>query len=115
MIMAETAVKMSNTTASEKAEIDQLKSDLRTLREDFAKLGKDVVSATRHGASSAGDAARAEAQRRLEQLGDAWDTTKERGAAAKHDVERRIEEHPFASVMIALGVGVVIGKLLDRR
>lgn len=115
MIMAETAVKMSNTSTSDKAEIDQLKSDLRTLREDFSKLGKDVLSATRHGAESASEAARAEARKRLEQLGDAWDTTRLHGAAAKHDVERRIEEHPFASVMIALGVGVVIGKLLDRR
>jgi ElaB/YqjD/DUF883 family membrane-anchored ribosome-binding protein len=113
--MADTAVKMSNTSASDKAEIDQLKADLRTLREDFSKLGKDVVSATRHGASSATDAARAEAQRRLEQLGDVWDSTKEQGVKAKHDVEHTIEKHPLAAVAIALGVGVVIGKILDRR
>ncbi len=102
--MAETAVKMSNTSAPEKTEIDQLKNDLRTLREDFSKLGKDVVSATRHGAESATDAAR-----------DAWDVTKEHGVKAKHDVEHTIEKHPLAAVAIALGVGVVIGKILDRR
>ncbi len=110
--MADTALKSS---ANERAEIDQLKSDLKTLREDFSKLGKDAIAASRHTAESASDAARAEARKRLEQLGDAWDSTKDRGAAAKHDVERRIEEHPLASVMIALGVGVVIGKLIDRR
>jgi ElaB/YqjD/DUF883 family membrane-anchored ribosome-binding protein len=110
--MADTALKPN---ANERAEIDQLKSDLRMLREDFSKLGKDAISATRHTAGSASDAARAEAHKRLEQLGEAWDSTKEHGAATKHDVERRIGEHPFASVMIALGVGVVIGKMIDRR
>jgi ElaB/YqjD/DUF883 family membrane-anchored ribosome-binding protein len=110
--MADTALKPN---ANERAEIDQLKSDLKTLREDFTKLGKDAVSATRHTAGSASEAAKAEARKRLDQLGDAWDSTKEQGAAAKHDVERRIEEHPLASVMIALGVGFVIGKLIDRR
>lgn len=109
--MAETAVKPVN----ERTEIDQLKSDLKTLRDDLSKLGKDVLNASRNTAESAGEAARAEARKRLEQLGDAWESTKDRGAAAKHDVERRIEEHPLASVMIALGVGVVIGKLIDRR
>lgn len=113
--MADAAVKMSKTGDIEQAEIDQIKNDLRDLREDFSKLGKDVVRATRHGAESATDAARAEAQRRLEQLGDAWDSTKQHGAKAKHDVEHTIEKHPLAAVVIALGVGVVIGKALDRR
>jgi len=102
-------------TDKERAEIDQLKSDLRSLREDFSKLGKDVMNATKHGAGHASEVARAEARKRLEQLGDAVDTARERGMSAKHDVERRIEEHPLAAVMVALGVGVVIGKLLDRR
>ncbi|MGP1310139.1 MAG: DUF883 family protein [Phycisphaerales bacterium] len=112
--MAETA---SNKAANIKdsAEIDQLRADLAALRKDFSTLGKDVLTATRHGAESASEAARAEAQRRLEQLGDAWEGARDRSVAAKHDVERRIEEHPLASVMIALGVGVVIGKLIDRR
>lgn len=114
--MAETAVNPGmNKGANDRAEIDQLKSDLRVLREDLSKLGKDALSATKKSASTAGDAAREEARKRLGQLGDAWDTTKDRGVAARHDVERCIEEHPLTSVMIALGVGFVIGKLLDRR
>lgn len=115
--MADTAVNPTGASrgVSDRSEIDQLKSDLRTLREDFSKLGKDAFAATRKSAESAGEVAKEQARRRLNQLGDAWDTTKDRGIAARHDVERCIEEHPLTSVMIALGVGVVIGKLLDRR
>ncbi|MBX3351723.1 MAG: DUF883 family protein [Phycisphaeraceae bacterium] len=98
-----------------RSEIEQLRDDLRAVREDLAALGKDVVSATKTGVHSASAAARDEARKRLEQLGEAWDDAKDTGRAAKRDVEHHIEEHPFAAVMIALGVGVVIGKLLDRR
>lgn len=111
--MAETANKNVNIKDTE--ELEQLREDLAALRKDFSTLGKDFLSATKHGANSATDAARAEAHRRLEQIGDAWDDAKDRSSAAKHQVERRIEDHPLASVMIALGVGVVIGKLIDRR
>lgn len=96
-------------------EFDRLKSDIHTLREDLARLGKDVLTATRSASGAAGESARAEARKRLEQLSSAWDEAGARGRAVKHDVEQRIEEHPLAAVMIALGVGVLIGKLLDRR
>ena len=98
-----------------RSEVEQLKNDLKAVREDLATLGKDVVSATKTSVHSASEAAREEARKRLGQLGDAWDGAKDTGRAAKHDVERQIEQHPLAAVAIALGVGLVIGKLLDRR
>lgn len=109
------AVSKSIVNEETRDELDQLREDLKAVRADLAALGKDLVSVTKSGAASASEAARDEARKRLEQLTDAWDDAKDSTRAAKRDVERTIEDHPFASVMIALGVGVVVGKLLDRR
>ncbi|MDA8118979.1 MAG: hypothetical protein M0Z85_02780 [Gammaproteobacteria bacterium] len=34
--------------------------------------------------------------------------------AMRQDLERRIREHPGASIAIGFGVGVILGKLLSR-
>ena len=35
-------------------------------------------------------------------------------ATMRHDLEKRIREHPGASVTIGFGVGLIIGKLIKR-
>ncbi len=35
-------------------------------------------------------------------------------ATMRHDLEKRIREHPGASIAIGFGVGLIIGKLIKR-
>jgi ElaB/YqjD/DUF883 family membrane-anchored ribosome-binding protein len=70
-------------------ELDTLKAGLDTLRKDISSL-----------ASSFGDTATNEASRG--------------GREGVSAVEHQIEERPFISVLVAFGIGVVIGKLINR-
>lgn len=98
-----------------------LDQELDTLRADLGKIRDDIASLTR----SLGEAATAEAKAGGERLSEAAHAARDRAqrfaesARAQGEegiaaVERRIEQNPFSSVLIAFGVGLVIGKLLDR-
>ncbi|GAB4574659.1 MAG: hypothetical protein Tsb008_12770 [Rhodothalassiaceae bacterium] len=86
------------------AEIDAIKNDVTSLREDIGKL----VGALGEDLGERGADARAEALRRFEAL-------EARGRAAGADLERRIEENPLTALAAALGIGFLIGALLSRR
>jgi len=48
-------------------------------------------------------------------LSDAWETGKERFGTYAQATDRAIREKPYQSIGIALGLGVLIGMLLNRR
>ena len=89
------------------SEFDTLKDDLAKLRADVASLSatlRDVTSDTVHEQvdairgriNSLTDSAKVEGQQRLDELTE------------------RIEERPLTSVLIAFGVGILLGRLFDR-
>ena len=89
------------------SEFDTLKDDLAKLRADVASLSatlRDITSDTVHEQvdvirgriNSLTGSAKAEGQQRLDELTE------------------QIEERPLTSVLIAFGVGLLIGKLFDR-
>jgi ElaB/YqjD/DUF883 family membrane-anchored ribosome-binding protein len=53
-----------------------------------------------------------------DRAGEMWDdATKEtsrRGREGVAALEQQIEERPFISLLVAFGIGVVIGKLINR-
>src|ERR1700719_521202 len=88
-------------------EFDTVKDDLTKLRADIAQLSaalKDVTSETvrdqlasiRGRIDAAAGEARVHGRQTIDELTD------------------HIEERPLASVLLAFGVGLLIGKLLDR-
>lgn len=81
-----------------------VKKDLATLKTDAARVASDAtaeaIEAVRCGAESAGEMAKS--------VGDR--AQKVHSAMREHVVSR-----PTTSILIALGVGVVAGKLLARR
>jgi len=85
-------------------EIDSLKSDVKALRDDLARL----VGAVGDDLEEQGEAARAEARRRLE-------AARARGQSALDDIESRIERNPLTALAAALGIGFLIGALLGRK
>lgn len=93
------------------ADIDRLKNDLSKLKEDFGDVFATAMDLGRDTAGSAKDKLAAG----VAELKKAAGKAKEKGGVAVEAVEHKIQEHPFTSVLIAFGVGVLVAKLLDRR
>lgn len=96
-------------------DLDALKADLGTLKDDLGVLIRDAAHTGKTVAGEVRDRAGEAADRIKEKGRVAYDTAKSKSTAAKDAVEHRIEEHPFASVGVAFGVGLLIGALLSRR
>jgi ElaB/YqjD/DUF883 family membrane-anchored ribosome-binding protein len=88
-------------------EIKALKDDLAGLRKDMQTLVKTVGEDARNRGRETVSKAKAEAGR----YADEAVTRGKEGMAA---IESHIEDRPFTSVLMAFGIGLVIGKLLDR-
>jgi ElaB/YqjD/DUF883 family membrane-anchored ribosome-binding protein len=95
------------TTRNLEGEFDVIKDDLVKLREDISKLTATFKEAT---SETVRDRVGALKGRIDEIAGDARTQSRE----AMHELADRIEERPLTSVLIAFGVGVLLGRLFDR-
>jgi ElaB/YqjD/DUF883 family membrane-anchored ribosome-binding protein len=88
-------------------EIGNVKDDLAKLRGDIANLSNALKDVT----SDAVNDQIALIRTRIDAItGEA----KQHGRATLDDLTDRIEERPLASVLIAFGIGLLAGRLLDR-
>lgn len=69
---------------------------------------KEAVTATRAGVRDLGSAAKEVASAEVSRLGD-------RVSAIRDDTRAQVTKNPIASLLIAAGVGLVVGFLLRRR
>lgn len=88
-------------------ELDQLKSDVATLREDMATLIDTMKAAGMEQGREAYDRAYSRARQ-------AGERVRERAGEAYGVVGREVEDRPLTSVLVAFGTGFVVGMLLDR-
>lgn len=99
-----------------------LSREMETLRDDMGKLRADI-SAVAETLKDLGKSRVDDAKASLSGLVDSlkeellrgWEGARERGKKSVETVEHQIEQRPFISVLAAFGVGVLLGKLLDRR
>jgi ElaB/YqjD/DUF883 family membrane-anchored ribosome-binding protein len=77
-------------------EFDVLKNDLGTLKEDVATIAKLL------------------AKKGQSQLNEAVDTGKARVQAGVDVLEDQITARPLTSLLVAFGVGIMLGKLTQR-
>ena len=100
------------------AEFGTLKADLDTLRKDISSLVSSFGDAATDEVKTRGRRARAAMGRATERAGEVWDdATNEASRRGREGVaafEQQIEERPLISVLVAFGVGLVIGKLINR-
>jgi ElaB/YqjD/DUF883 family membrane-anchored ribosome-binding protein len=98
-----------------KKEVDDLKEDLSRLREDMGNL----LTAVKNIGQSTARTARAKAEEGLDEVGDrlnrAYTSARETGGRAAESTRNEIENHPVASISIALVVGIVLGKLISLK
>ncbi|WP_111493964.1 MULTISPECIES: DUF883 family protein [Marinobacter] len=96
----------------------RVKEDIQLLREDLAKLTKAFSENQKSNISGLRDEIRRESREALrharERGDEVFNRAKEAGDKAIHDVEHKIEERPFLSVLIVFLVGLLVGKLMDR-
>ncbi|GER00128.1 hypothetical protein JCM17845_07510 [Iodidimonas gelatinilytica] len=85
-------------------EMDALKADVQKLRADIAAL----VGAFGDDASAKGQEAREAAARRLREA-------RAKSEAGLKQIEGSIEQNPLTALAIALGLGFLVGALLNRR
>ncbi len=83
----------------------------KELREDLDALRADMKSLMDHVRSASGDAASGMKAKIHDMSSEAGDQM----TAAKAVADRKISEHPMTSVAIAFGIGMLLGKLMDRR
>ena len=94
---------------------DELREELGKLRAHVAGLADDLKGL---GAAAAGAGKRAageQAERLKEEVGDKFDDLIERGGKTVNDLVKSIEERPMMAVMLAFVLGLILGRLFDRR
>ena len=98
-------------------EFDTLKAGLDTLRKDISSLVSSFGDAATDEVKTRGRRARAAVGRGTDRAGEVCDdATNEASRRGREGVavKQQIEERPVISVLVAFGVGLVIGKLINR-
>jgi len=102
----------------DKDDYARVKEDLQLLREDFASLTKSVAEGRTSSANNLKDEISREAHAVFDNLrkrGDAALTrATEAGSQTVENVEHKIEERPFLSIILMFLAGIIVGKMLDR-
>lgn len=109
---------MAATNRSLEEEVDALGVGLDALRKDISSLVDSLGTAATGEVRTRGRRARAAVWRVSDRVGEVWgeatDAASRRGREGVVAVEQQIEERPFLSIMLAFGIGLAIGKLINR-
>ena len=109
---------MMEAKSGQQNEYEQVREDLRRLQEDMAKLTRSVAEGQKNNISHLRDDIRRESREAFDQVkrrGDeALDRAKDVSGKAVENVEHKIEERPFLSIVLMFLAGLLVGRLLDR-
>ncbi|WP_438969673.1 DUF883 family protein [Methylophaga sp.] len=81
----------------------ELQDQLDTLRKDFSELTQTMKTMTSDYAKQGQDKLKEKADYAQEQARDSF-----------YKAQGEVETHPYTSMAVAFGVGLVIGKILDK-
>ena len=91
-----------------KTDLDSLKSDIDTLRKDLGAVLERIKGTAANRAETEIQAL----QKHINRIADDVQTSGREGIRA---LEERVEERPLISLAVAFAVGLVLGRLFDRR
>ncbi len=99
-----------------------LKDDVRTLKDDAAaaarehgEILKEDLRALKDDAGAAAGAARAELEHQAERVQDIARSGGERVQEAHDSMCRAVRKNPTAAVLVTLGAGIMLGRLIGGR
>lgn len=95
--------------------IDQLKSDLRSLRSDLETAARTVNQLGGAAASEAMHQAQAQMEEMQERIERLLQDAQDYGDRQAEALRQHIQARPFQSVLIAVATGFVLAHLLGRR
>lgn len=99
-------------------DLAQLRADMQELVSTVGRIGEDAGQAVVGKASRLADGVRDSAEEAYAQMVREGKRYAKDGRKYARSLEQSLEnnvvEHPFGSMAIALAVGLVIGKILDR-
>jgi ElaB/YqjD/DUF883 family membrane-anchored ribosome-binding protein len=98
-------------TRNASATVESLQEDLTAMRDDVGKLSQQVVDLL----TAKGGAAYKRAKKSFDaKTGEAADAVREVRDTFADAIEESVQERPFATLAIALGIGFVIGATWRR-
>lgn len=89
--------------------------DIESLKENVAKLREDLSQMTQTLLEKGKSETEVAKDRLIEELKIELEAAKVKGKETVETLETQIQEKPLASLLIAFIVGLVLGKLFDRR
>lgn len=103
---------MTDTTA---ARADKLMSDLRLFVSDAEELLRATAGQTGEGAAEVRSRIQASLAKAKDSLADMQEAAIAKARAAGHAADDYVHDHPWKSVTVAAGVGLLLGMLISRR
>lgn len=101
---------------------EEIRKELDAIKNDIAQLSKDIAGLTSAVKDVAADKVADTKASARERVSGAWEDIERKlndvlgqGKEGVRTVEKKIGEHPTASLVTAFGVGFLIAKLLDMR
>ena len=91
--------------------VDQLIRDLKLIVRD----GQDLLKATAGDASDKAREMRAKISTAIDSAKETCERLEEKAVAGAKATDKVIREHPYQSIGIAFGVGLLIGVLVTRK
>ncbi|MGF1677940.1 MAG: YqjD family protein [Candidatus Methylacidiphilales bacterium] len=94
---------------------DKLVEDLRLVLHDAELLTKETANDLTGKAKELRDKLAVRVSQAKEQLADLDVVVKDKALQGARETDRVIREHPYESLGIAFGVGILVGVLLNRK
>jgi ElaB/YqjD/DUF883 family membrane-anchored ribosome-binding protein len=89
-------------------DLETLRDDVTKLRADLSQIAKSLLEKGKNERDSARD-------RVLEELSYDLRSARDKSRETVGTVEHKIQEKPFMSLLIAFLIGLVLGKVFDRK
>lgn len=97
------------------SELNAVKADLAALREDMGELASALLAAGKSKAASAKATVEERVSDGADALADLLERLKEGGEEQLESFKGSVAAHPTLSVVSALALGYILGKVTDRN
>ena len=92
-----------------------LDKDIESLKENVANLRSDISQITQSLLEKGKSETEVAKDRLIDELKFELEAARSKGKQTVENVESQIQEKPFMSLLIAFIVGLVLGKLFDKK
>lgn len=94
------------------SDVGALKDDIQSIRNEVGVLMQDIAKIAKRETRNAKDGLASQASHGLEAVKETFGRVSEQGTTMVNKARSEIQRRPEGSVLIALGVGFLVGRLL---